>query len=381
MTEKLVKFIRQIYHTDEFIALCEPVFKGAEKEYLIEAIDSTYVSSVGKYVNRFEENIEKFTGAKKAIATVNGTAAIHAALYLAGIQVGDHVITQAMTFVAACNVMFHMGVSPIFVDVSRKTLGLCPVALNEYLASNAEIDGNGICRHKVSKCKIAAVLPMHTFGHPVEMDELQQVCDKWHIELIEDAAESLGSYYKGQHTGTLSRYGALSFNGNKIITTGGGGMLLCADVDDGVRAKHITTTAKKPHPYEFYHEEAGFNYRLPNLNSALGCAQLERLPEIITQKRNLAASYRAFFVDSEYTFVDEPEHCRSNYWLNAVICKDFAARNNLLKETNDSGVMTRPVWNLMHTLPMYANAFRGELHNSEWLAQRIVNLPSTAVEV
>jgi aminotransferase in exopolysaccharide biosynthesis len=377
MYKKLIDFVRQNYQTKEFIPLHAPVFGGNEKEYVSNTIDSTFVSSVGKYVTDFEEKIEAFTGTKKAIATVNGTAALHTALYMAGVKPGDLVITQALTFVATCNALYHMGAEVAFVDVSRKTLGLCPVALDNFLQEHAIINDDGLCQHKKTGQVFRAVVPMHTFGHPVELDELVAVCQKWHIALVEDAAESLGSFYKGRHTGTFGSFAAISFNGNKIITTGGGGMVLCDSLEAGLHTKHVTTTAKKPHAYEFYHDEPGFNYRLPNLNAALGCAQMEVLEVFLDNKRALAKRYENLFVGSDFQFVVEPEHTKSNYWLNAIICPSVEARNELLKKTNESGVMTRPIWQLMHRLPMFKDAMRGDMTNSDWVEAYLVNLPSS----
>ena len=378
MYSKLVAFVRDIYQSNEFIPLHAPTFVGNEQQYVASTIESTFVSSVGKYVEQFERELEKYTGAPKCVATVNGTAALHAGLYMAGVRANDLVITQALTFVATCNALHHLGAQPVFVDVSKVSLGLCPKALASYLEQYAEITPEGNhCRHKLTKQTIRAVVPMHTFGHPVELDELLAVCQQWHIVLIEDAAESLGSFYKGQHTGTIGRFAALSFNGNKIITTGGGGMVLCQTVDDGVNMKHVTTTAKAPHPYEFYHDQPGFNYRMPNLNAALGCAQMEVLPLFLKQKRQLAKAYQAFFVGTDTQFVVEPDYAQSNYWLNAVICSDASARDLLIKQTNEKGVMTRPVWQLMHRLPMFKEALCGDLTTSEWLEAHLVNLPST----
>ncbi|MDB9916631.1 LegC family aminotransferase [Pseudomonadales bacterium] len=374
----IVNFVRELYQTKEFIPLHSPVFKGNELKYVTDTINSTFVSSVGKYVDDFERKIEDFTGASKAVATVNGTAALHTALYLAGVKSGDMVITQALTFVATCNVIYHMGAEPVFVDVSPQTLSLSPQAVEHFLLENASIDEAG-CHIKSTKQPIRAVVPMHTFGHPAELDELQLLCSKWGLVLVEDAAESLGSYYKGRHTGTIGDYAALSFNGNKIITTGGGGMVLCSTEDSGIRAKHVTTTAKVPHAYEFYHDEPGFNFRLPNLNAALGCGQIEVLPQLLADKRKLAMRYKDFFKQSEYTFVDEPVNSLSNFWLNAVICPDRETRDELIKTTNESGVMTRPVWQLMHRLPMFCNAARGDLQVSEWIEGHLVNLPSSPV--
>lgn len=380
MSNEIVQFVRELYRTNEFIPLHAPTFQGNELKYVTETIESTFVSSVGKFVDDFERKMESFTGATKAVATVNGTAALHTALYMAGVKHGDYVVTQALTFVATCNALYHMGAEPIFVDVSKVSLGLCPVALDNYLSENATTNEQG-CFHKADSRRISAVVPMHTFGHPAELDELLAVCAKWNLTLVEDAAESLGSYYKNKHTGTIGELGALSFNGNKIITTGGGGMVLCRDAALGARTKHVTTTAKVPHPYEFFHDEAGFNYRLPNLNAALGCAQMEVLPVFLQQKRELANRYKAFFADTCYQFVDEPAYAQSNFWLNAIICEDAVAREHLLNVTNASGVMTRPIWKLMHRLPMFQHARRDSLKVSEWVEQHLVNLPSSPIVV
>ncbi|MEE9337981.1 MAG: LegC family aminotransferase [Methylococcaceae bacterium] len=381
MDKKLVNFIQDIYQTKEFIPLHEPTFSGNEKKYVNNTLDSTFVSSVGKYVDQFEQQIETYTGTKKAVATVNGTAALHTALYLAGVKKDDLVITQALTFVATCNAVFHLGAEPVFVDVSRISLGLCPIALQEYLDANATINTKGNCQHKETKQIIRVVVVMHTFGHPSELDELADVCMKWHITLVEDAAESLGSFYKRKHTGTVGEFGVLSFNGNKVITTGGGGMVLCQSQESGEHATHITTTAKVSHPFEFHHDEPGFNYRLPNLNAALGCAQMERLPIFLEEKRNLANQYAQFFENTDFQFVNEPSYAKSNYWLNTVICPDAESRHSLLEKTNEKGVMTRPVWQLMHRLPMFKDKQRGNLSVSEWMESRLVNLPSSPVLV
>jgi len=375
---KIVEFVRDIYQTNDFIPLHKPTFDGNEQNYVLETIQSTFVSSVGKFVDEFESKIEAYTGTAKAVATVNGTAALHAALYMAGVKPGDFVITQALTFVATCNALYHMGAEPIFVDVSSVSLGLCPKAMDEFLTENAELRDIG-CVHKKTQRPIRAVVPMHTFGHPVELDELILVCNKWNIVLVEDAAESLGSFYKGKHTGTLGDFGAISFNGNKVITTGGGGMVLCKTKDTGKRTKHITTTSKVPHPYEFYHDEAGFNYRMPNLNAALGCAQMEVLDNYLVQKRALANHYNEFFAKSDFEFVLEPQYAQSNYWLNAIICSSANDRDELLKITNQAGVMTRPIWQLMHRLPMFCDAPRGDLEQSKYIEAHLVNLPSTPV--
>lgn len=376
----LVEFVRDTYQTNEFVPLHAPTFNGNEKAYVTETIESTFVSSVGKFVDQFESKIEAYTGSAKAVAAVNGTAALHAALYMAGVQRGDLVVTQALTFVATCNALYHMGAEPIFVDVSPVSLGLCPKAVDHYLTQHAELTEKG-CIHRQTRQRIRAVVPMHTFGHPVELDELVAVCLKWQLILVEDAAESLGSFYKGQHTGTFGDYAAISFNGNKVITTGGGGMVLCKTQEQGARTKHVTTTAKVPHPFEFYHDEPGFNYRMPNLNAALGCAQMEVLESYLVQKRQLAEQYQHFFAGSEFTFVTEPEYATSNYWLNAIICPDTASRAQILEETNSAGVMTRPIWQLMHRLPMFENALRGDLTQSEFIEAHLINIPSTPIQL
>ena len=376
----IVEFVRDTYKTDEFIPLHAPTFDGNEKAYVMETIESTFVSSVGKFVDDFERKIEAYTGTAKAVATVNGTAALHAALYMADVQRGDLVVTQALTFVATCNALYHMGAEPIFLDVSPVSLGLCPNAVDAFLEENAEVTDTG-CVHKKTGRRIKAVVPMHTFGHPVELDELIAVCLKWNITLVEDAAESLGSFYKGKHTGTIGDFGAVSFNGNKIITTGGGGMVLCKIQELGTRTKHVTTTAKVPHPYEFFHDEPGFNYRMPNLNAALGCAQMEVIEQYLKKKRLLAEGYKDFFNGTDFKFVAEPEYAQSNYWLNAVICPDKESREEVLTGTNSSGVMTRPIWQLMHRLPMFKNAIRGDLVHSEFIEAHLINLPSTPIEI
>lgn len=372
----IVEFVRDTYKTNEFIPLHAPTFNGNEKAYVMETIESTFVSSVGKFVDDFERKIEAYTGAAKAVATVNGTAALHAALYMAGVQRGDLVVTQALTFVATCNALYHMGAEPIFVDVSPVSLGLCPKAVDAFLTEHAEITETG-CIHKNTGKRIKAVVPMHTFGHPVELDELVAVCLKWNLVLVEDAAESLGSFYKGKHTGTIGYVSAVSFNGNKIITTGGGGMVLCKTQELGARTKHVTTTAKVPHPYEFFHDEPGFNYRMPNLNAALGCAQMEGIEQYLIQKRSLANQYISLFEGTDVKFVVEPKYAKSNYWLNAIICPDVKLREHILQETNAAGVMTRPIWKLMHRLPMFENAMCGDLTQSEFIEAHLVNLPST----
>jgi len=378
MFESLVSFVREQYKSNEFIPLHAPIFSANERDYVMDTIDSTFVSSVGAYVDRFEREMAAYVGSQRAVATVNGTAALHMALKLVGVLPGDLVITQPLTFVATCNAIAYCGAEPIFIDVDRTTLGLSPKALEQWLDEYAYIDADGVCRTLTDNKNVRACVPMHTFGHPADLDGLVDVCVRWNIALVEDAAESLGSLYKGRHTGTFGSVGVLSFNGNKIITTGGGGMILTDEVV-GARAKHLTTTAKIPHPYEYVHDEIGYNYRLPNINAALGCAQLESLESFISAKRALAARYADYFNSSDLYFVREPEACKSNYWLNAVICQDRAQRDELLKTTNESGVMTRPIWALMNRLPFHHGARAGELPNAHWLEERVVNIPSSVI--
>lgn len=378
MFEALIKFVREHYRSSDFIPLHAPIFAGREKQYVVDTIDSTFVSSVGAYVDRFERDMVAYTGSQRAVATMNGTAALHIALKLAGVQQGDLVVTQPLTFVATCNAIAYCGAEPVFTDVDRHTLGLSPRAMDEWLHNHAQLDEDGVCRTRADKLVVRACLPMHTFGHPADLDGLIDLCARWNIALVEDAAESLGSLYKGRHTGTIGLLGTLSFNGNKIITTGGGGMVLTNETL-GTRAKHLTTTAKQPHPYEYVHDEIGYNYRLPNLNAALGCAQLEQLEAFIANKRVLAAQYATHLSGSDLQFVIEPEACRSNYWLNAVVCDSREQRDHLLKSTNDAGVMTRPIWALMNRLPAYAHCRQGPLIQAEWLEARVVNLPSSVL--
>jgi aminotransferase in exopolysaccharide biosynthesis len=380
MINNLIEFIRDTYKTNEFIALHEPSFNGNELSYITKAVNSTYVSSVGKFVDEFEKGIERYTASPGAVSTVNGTAALHTSMYVAGVKAGEAVITQALTFVATCNAIYHMGAHPVFVDVSKSTMGLCPKALEFFLKENAILKENGSYLRS-SKKKIRAVIPMHTYGHPVELDELIAVCKKWKLVLIEDAAESLGSFYKGRHTGTFGEFGAISFNGNKVITTGGGGMVLCASEGSKKIVKHIATTAKVAHPFEFFHDCAGFNYRMPNLNAALGVGQLEVLTSKLLKKRNLAMHYKAFFSGSEYSFFDEPVNTHSNFWLNTVICPDLDARNEFINKASSMGIMMRPVWTPMHKLPVFKDFPRGDLTNTEWFESRVVNIPSSPIEL
>ncbi|WP_456452885.1 LegC family aminotransferase [Hydrogenimonas sp.] len=373
--EEIVRFIRSLYGEEGFIPLHEPVFMGNEKRYLNECVDSTFVSSVGAFVDRFEKMVADYTGAKYAVATVNGTAALHIALKLAGVDEESEVITQPLTFVATCNAISYCGARPLFVDIDRDTMGLSPVKLQEFLKKEAVVKEEG-CFNRQTGRRIAAVVPMHTFGHPCRIEEIARVCEAYRIPLVEDAAESLGSFVGDRHTGTFGRVAAFSFNGNKTITTGGGGMLITDDEILARRAKHVTTTAKVPHPYRYDHDEIGYNYRLPNLNAALGCAQMEKLDEILADKRRTAEAYARFFEKGGPNFFLAREGTRANYWLNALVLENGEERDRFLEETNRSGVMTRPVWTLMNRLPMFAEAPRGDLSEAEWLEERVVNIPS-----
>lgn len=377
MYSQVTDFVHQLFGTEETVPLHAPLFIGNEKKYLNECIDTTFVSSVGKFVDRFEEEIAAYTGAQKAVVCVSGTNALHMAMMLVGVEREDEVLTQALTFIATCNAISYIGAHPVFIDVDMETLGLSPNAVKAWLEKNAELK-NGICYNKRTGRRVKACVPMHTFGHPVKIDELVQICNEWHIELVEDAAESIGSLYKGKHTGTFGKVGAISFNGNKTITTGGGGMLLFQDEELGKFAKHLTTQAKVPHRWAFVHDHIGYNYRMPNINAALGCAQLENLERYVENKRETAQIYADFFKNvPDITFFTEPENCRSNYWLNVVMLKDKAAQQEFLEYTNDHGVMTRPVWELMNRLEMFKHCENDGLKNTEWLADRIVNIPSS----
>lgn len=375
----IIDFIRSQFKTPEaFIPLHVPVFVGNEKAYLNECIDSTFVSSVGKFVNQFEAQMQELTGAKYAIATMNGTAALHIALHALGVTAQDEVITQPLTFVATCNAIAYTGAQPIFVDVDVDTMGLSPDSLKAFLEANAELKDGQCINQKTGKV-IKACVPMHTFGFPCRIQELVAICDAWNIAIIEDAAESLGSYVETQHTGTFGRLGTFSFNGNKVVTAGGGGCVVTNDDALGKQLKHLTTTAKEPHPWAYRHHVLGFNYRMPNINAALICAQLESLPHYLEQKRKLAAAYQAFFTGIDMNFKWETEGTTANFWLNTLILEDEVAKEAFLEATNAAKVMTRPIWDLMNTLPMYAHAQTAAIPNSEYLAARVVNIPSSVI--
>ena len=376
---QISNFIRDLYPDKEIIPLHEPLFVGNEIKYLKECIESSFVSSVGPFVDRFETMIEEYTGAKKAVVCVSGTNALHLALLLSGIERGDEVITQPLTFIATANAIAYCGANPVFIDVSRKTLGMDPEKLEDYLKKNTTI-ANEHCINKISGKRIMACVPMHTFGHPVEIEAIHDICTRFHLELIEDAAESLGSKYKNKHTGTFGKLGILSFNGNKTVTTGGGGMILTNDIKLGERAKHLTTQAKIQHPWEFIHDEIGYNYRMPNINAALGCAQLENIDTNLKKSREIAKKYKEFFESINIPFFTEPEDCCSNYWLNAIFLKDRTERDSFLEYTNMQGIRTRPAWHLMNTLPMFQNCLTGDLFNAEDILNTLVNLPSSVTK-
>ena len=361
------------------VPLHRPVFVGKERTFLTDTINSNFVSSVGARVAEFEERIAEFTGSKRAVATVNGTAALHIALLVAGVRPGDEVLSQALTFVATCNAISYIGARPVFIDVDEDTMGLSPTALRQWLESNTKREGSRTV-NSATGARIAACVPMNTFGFPCRIAEIAEVCEDYGIMLVEDAAESLGSYVGARHTGTFGELATLSFNGNKIITTGGGGMIITDDDALADRAKHLTTTAKVTHAWEFVHDEVGYNYRMPNLNAALGVAQIEKLPAMLRIKADVAARYRAFCAEHGLDFVDPISGSIANFWLTAIRLEDRAARDAFLEYTNSRGVMTRPIWRLMSELPMYENCQNDGLEVSRWLADRVVNLPSSVPE-
>lgn len=374
--ERLIKLVKQRYPGEAFIPLHAPIFRGNEKKYLIDCIDSTFVSSVGAYVDRFEQMMRDITGAGHAIATMNGTAALHLALMLAGVRDGDEVITQPLSFVATCNAISYERAHPVFIDVDRDTLSLSPTALLGFLQEHAERREGGTFNRSTAR-RIAAVVPMHTFGLPGRIEALAHICDEWGLVLVEDAAESLGATVGAQQTGRFGRVGAFSLNGNKIVTSGGGGCVVTDDPAIGAKAKRLSTTSKRLHKWDFFHDEVAFNYRLPNVNAALACAQLEQLDSFLADKRATAAQYREFCAAEGFSFLDQLPGTASNFWLNAIVLEDRAARDAFLEASNAAGVMTRPVWILMHRLPAFEGCFRGPLANAEWLEDRVVNIPSS----
>ena len=376
MYKKTIDFIKQQYPNKNFIPLHEPVFNGNEKKYLNDCINSTFVSSVGKYVNTVEKEFAKKVGSKYAIATVNGTSALHISLLLANVKQNDEVITQPLTFIATVNAIKYCGANPVFLDVDKKTMGLSPKALEKFLTKNCKIK-NKKCINTTTGATIKACVPMHTFGHPCKIDKIAKICKKWHIVMVEDAAESLGSFYKNKHTGTFGKIGIFSFNGNKIITSGGGGMIVTDDKKLAKKAKHLTTTAKIPHKWEYTHDDIGYNYRLPNINAALLLAQLEQLDAFIKSKQELTSKYNNFFkTQKDITFINQPKNAKSNYWLQYIVLKNKTQRDKFLKITNKNGVMTRPIWTLLSNLEMFKQYQKDDLTNAKFFEKRVVNISS-----
>lgn len=384
MDEKFLKsfalFVRETFQqSDEMVILHDPRFCGNERKYLLDAMDSNFVSSVGEYVTKFEKMVAEYTGAPFAVAAVNGTSALHISLLLSGVKADEEVITQPVSFIATCNAISYCNAKPVFVDVDRDTMGMSPEKLEDFLKNNSLRKADGSTYNNKTGRRFAAVVPMHTFGHPCRIDEIAAICEKYNIPLVEDAAESMGTFYKGKHSGLFGKFGAVSFNGNKIITTGGGGMILTADEEKAKLAKHITTTAKVPHPWEYRHDYTAYNYRLTNLAAALGCGQIEQLEKFVEIKRKLAAKYAAFFEQAGIAFNVEPNDSRSNYWLMAVILKNRTERDDFLTYTNANKVMTRPIWILNNKLDMYAGCQCADLSNAQWLEDRVVNIPSSVI--
>ncbi len=375
---KVLDAIRSV--AGQSAALHEPTFGRNESRYLQDCLRSTFVSTVGPYVEQFEGELAAFTGSAHVVAVGNGTAALQVALRLAGVGPGDEVVVPTLTFVATANAVSYLGAVPHFVDSEKRTLGIDPVALWDHLNSIAESHRGGLVNCSTGRT-IRAVVPMHTFGHPVAIDEVLAVAEDFGLVVVEDAAESLGSSDNGRHTGTAGLAGVLSFNGNKIITTGGGGAILTSDAEFASKARHLITTAKVRHPWDYLHDEVGYNYRLPNLNAALGCAQIEQLPELLASKRRLFAAYTQAFSSIEgVRVVAEPSGCRSNYWLQTLLLDETSAdkRNAILEATNAAGVMTRPAWTPLHRLDPYAECPRASLSVAESLQRRIINIPSSA---
>lgn len=374
---RIIEFIKELYPGESPVPLHSPRFRGREKEYLADCIDSTFVSYVGAYVSRFEEAVCKFTGAAHAVATVNGTAALHLALMACDVGLGDDVITSPLTFVGTCNGIAHSGAQPCFVDIDPDSLTLSPKALKEFLHDNARRGQDGFCYNTRTGRRIAACMPVHIFGHVARMPEIMDLCEEWNILVIEDAAESLGSYLNGKHSGTFGRMGTLSFNGNKVVTTGGGGMIITNDIELAFLARHISTTAKKPHPWAFEHDMVGYNYRMPNVNAAIGYAQMECLEESLADKRLTAKLYQAFFAERDIPALKEQEGTRCNYWLNGFFTADRTERDAFLTLAKDRNVQARPVWTLMPHLPMYGHCTCGPYPNASWAEDRLINIPSS----
>jgi aminotransferase in exopolysaccharide biosynthesis len=376
MFSDTIEFIKTLYPGKKTISLHEPIFISNEKKYVLDCIDSTFVSSVGAYVSKFEQDFADYVKAPYAVVTSNGTLALHAALHLLGVTSNDEVITQALTFVGTANAIKYCMAYPVFVDSDPKNLGMSVESLGNFLAENTVVQNNQ-CINKKTGRVIKACVPMHVFGHPVEIDKIVNLCNEYFIPVVEDAAESVGSLYKNRHTGNFGKIGIFSFNGNKIITSGGGGMIVTSDPEIAKRAKHITTTAKVSHAWNFSHDELGFNYRMPNLNAALACAQLEKIEDFVANKRETASRYKEFFAKKGIQFLTEPAEARSNYWLNAIILKDKNERDLFLQESHRENVLTRPTWDLMPALPMYQDCQTTDLTIAKSIADRLVNLPSS----
>jgi aminotransferase in exopolysaccharide biosynthesis len=377
MFSPVVSFIKEVYGSEK-VLLHAPVFTGNEKKYLEECIDSTFVSSVGKFVDEFEIKLALYTGAKYAVVTSNGTSALHMSLILADVKRSDLVLTQALSFIATSNAISYTGAQPLFIDVDEDTLGMSPAALKKYLETECRLT-NGVCIHVKSGRRISACVPMHTFGHPCRIDEIAAICGEWKIVLIEDAAESIASKYKDIHTGNFGLMGVLSFNGNKIITAGGGGAIITNNTEIARRAKHLSTQAKIPHVWNYEHDEVGYNYRMPNINAALVLAQLEKLDTLIASKRKITEKYKIFFQNQGMKFFTEPKNSFSNYWLNAILLKDRTERDAFLRFTNENGVMTRPVWTLIIKNQMYNHCMHDGLTVSQYIEDRLVNIPSSPI--
>lgn len=374
--KETINFIQEKFNSKDFIPLHAPVFIGNEQKYVMDTLDSTFVSSVGAYVDLSEKMMADISQTQKAVAVVNGTSGLQIAMQIAGVQRGDEVITQAVTFVATANAIHHTGAEPVFLDIDYDTMGLSPRAVEEFLEEFGEKRENGTYNKKTGR-KIAACVPMHTFGFPVHLNALISTCAEWNIPIVEDAAESLGSYYNGKHTGSFGQLGVFSFNGNKIVTCGGGGMIVTQNEELGKLGKHLTTTAKVPHPFEYVHDQIGYNFRMPNLNAALVCAQLEQLDTFLAKKRALAHEYMTFFTGQNIKFRTELENTKANYWLMCVELENLEERNAFLKATNEAKTMTRKIWQLMYRLPMYQHCYRDAQKNAEFLEERIVNIPSS----
>ena len=380
-TEEIIKFIQDTFCSKNEIVLHEPTFIGKEKEYVKETIESTFVSSVGKFVDNFELNISKFVNSKYAIATSSGTTALHTALLIGGCDQNSEVITQSLSFVAGLNSILYCGSSPVFIDVDLDSMGMSPECLNNFLKTNCEIRNDSFCWNKKTNKIIKVCLVTHVYGFPMRVDEVKKICDEYNIILIEDAAESLGSFYKEKHTGTFGTMGVFSFNGNKIITSGGGGMIVTNNKEIAKNAKHLTTTAKKPHKWEFFHDRIGYNYRMPNLNAALGLAQLENIDVLLKRKKKLAMSYKNWSKKNNIKIAQSIAQAEPNNWINILISNDRNQRDQILEDTNKSKIFTRPAWRLLHTLPMAAGYQFEKMENSNWLEERIVNLPSSAIKL